>query len=237
VGTPSAIHEGLQARTGTQRVLEELRILQDPAPARRRERVEDVLSIDRIRDALRSSVSSTPPCSTALHRRGLGHHIETRDTEVVIKYASTACCSRHEADGKGNHSTIISRIRSWRAGHREKRIPRTAASGSGRGVRDFAFIMPSVHGEDAVIRILDRRASPSSSPRWAGLLAFDEKELTRFRVHPRAVRDGAGDGAHRLRKTNGDALRRLSEIKRREDKIITIEDQSSTSSRASPRSR
>jgi type II secretory ATPase GspE/PulE/Tfp pilus assembly ATPase PilB-like protein len=85
--------------------------------------------------------------------------------------------------------------------------------------------MPSVHGEDAVIRILDKE---SLSKQFASLrldvLGFDEKELSRFR---RFIREPYGmvlvTGPTGSGKTTT-LYAALSEIKTEEDKIITIED-------------
>ncbi len=85
--------------------------------------------------------------------------------------------------------------------------------------------MPSVHGEDAVIRILDKE---SLSKQFASLrldvLGFDEKELARFR---RFIREPYGmvlvTGPTGSGKTTT-LYAALSEIKTEEDKIITIED-------------
>jgi type IV pilus assembly protein PilB len=86
-------------------------------------------------------------------------------------------------------------------------------------------VMPSVHGEDAVIRILDKE---SISERFRELrldiLGFPEQELKRFRKYIREpygmvlVTGPTGSG-----KTTT-LYAALSEIKSEEDKIITIED-------------
>jgi len=85
--------------------------------------------------------------------------------------------------------------------------------------------MPSVHGEDAVIRILDKE---SLSKQFASLrldvLGFDEKELAHFR---RFIREPYGmvlvTGPTGSGKTTT-LYAALSEIQTEEDKIITIED-------------
>ncbi len=85
--------------------------------------------------------------------------------------------------------------------------------------------MPSVHGEDAVIRILDKESlSQQFQSLRLDVLGFDEDELDRFR---RFIREPYGmvlvTGPTGSGKTTT-LYAALSEIKNEEDKIITIED-------------
>jgi type IV pilus assembly protein PilB len=130
---------------------------------------------------------------------------------------------------KEHHATIISRIKVMaELDIAEKRVPqdgRFRVKLRGRNVDFRVSIMPSVHGEDAVIRILDKE---SISQQFASLrldiLGFDEKELVRFR---RFIREPYGmvlvTGPTGSGKTTT-LYAALSEIKSEEDKIITIED-------------
>ena len=86
-------------------------------------------------------------------------------------------------------------------------------------------IMPSVHGEDAVIRILDKESiSEQFTELKLDILGFPELELRRFRKYIREpygmvlVTGPTGSG-----KTTT-LYAALSEIKSVEDKIVTIED-------------
>jgi type IV pilus assembly protein PilB len=86
-------------------------------------------------------------------------------------------------------------------------------------------IMPSVHGEDAVIRILDKESiSEQFTELTLNVVGFPEQELRRFRKYIREpygmvlVTGPTGSG-----KTTT-LYAALSEIKSVEDKIITIED-------------
>jgi type IV pilus assembly protein PilB len=86
-------------------------------------------------------------------------------------------------------------------------------------------IMPSVHGEDAVIRILDKESiSEQFTELKLDILGFPEQELRRFRKYIREpygmvlVTGPTGSG-----KTTT-LYAALSEIKSVEDKIVTIED-------------
>jgi type IV pilus assembly protein PilB len=166
----------------------------------------------------------------ALNRRASDIHIETRDNEVVIKYRIDGVLqSAMKPIAKEHHSTIISRIKVMaELDIAEKRIPqdgRFRVRIKGRNVDFRVSIMPSAHGEDAVIRILDKE---SLSKQFASLrldvLGFDEKELARFR---RFIREPYGmvlvTGPTGSGKTTT-LYASLSEIKSEEDKIITIED-------------
>jgi type IV pilus assembly protein PilB len=230
VGTPSAIQEALKRSQGTQRVLEQasesfkIQLLRDD------ENGEEVLSIDKIQadqSPIIRLVDST--VFDALSRRASDIHIETRDSEVVIKYRIDGVLQPAMNIGKEHHATVISRIKVMsELDIAEKRVPqdgRFRVKLGGRSIDFRVSIMPSVHGEDAVIRILDKE---SLSKQFASLrldvLGFDEKELSRFR---RFIREPYGmvlvTGPTGSGKTTT-LYAALSEIKTEEDKIITIED-------------
>jgi type IV pilus assembly protein PilB len=231
VGAPSAIQDALKRGQGTQRVLEQasesfkIQLLRDD------DNGEEVLSIDKIQadqSPIIRLVDST--VFDALNRRASDIHIETRDTEVVIKYRIDGVLQpAMKPIAKEHHQTIISRIKVMaELDIAEKRVPqdgRFRVRVAGRAIDFRVSIMPSVHGEDAVIRILDKE---SLSKQFASLrldvLGFDERELARFR---RFIREPYGmvlvTGPTGSGKTTT-LYAALSEIKTEEDKIITIED-------------
>jgi type IV pilus assembly protein PilB len=231
VGTLSAIQEALKRGQGTQRVLEQasesfkLQLLRDD------EHGDEVLSIDKIQaDASPIIRLVDSAIFDALNRRTSDIHIETRDSDVVIKYRIDGALQQAmQPIAKEHHGTIISRIKVMaELDIAEKRIPQDGRFRVRLGGRSIDFrvsIMPSVHGEDAVIRILDKESlSEQFSSLRLDILGIDPRELTRFR---RFIREPYGmvlvtgpTGSGKTTTLYG----ALSEIKSEEDKIITIED-------------
>ena len=127
------------------------------------------------------------------------------------------------------HSPIISRIKVMaELDIAEKRVPqdgRFKLRVPGKTIDFRVSIMPSVHGEDAVIRILDKESiSEQFTELRLDILGFPEVELRRFRKYITEpygmvlVTGPTGSG-----KTTT-LYAALSEIKTIEDKIVTIED-------------
>ena len=232
VGAPSAIQDALKRGQGTQRVLEQasesfkLQLVREDESGG-----DEDLSIDKIQ-ADESPIIRLVDSAIfdALNRRASDIHVETRDQEVVIKYRIDGVLQQAmKPIAKEHHSTIISRIKVVaELDIAEKRVPQDGRFRVRLGGRSIDFrvsIMPSVHGEDAVIRILDKQ---SLSEQFASLrldvLGFDERELTHFR---RFIREPYGmvlvTGPTGSGKTTT-LYAALSEIKSEEEKIITIED-------------
>jgi type IV pilus assembly protein PilB len=231
VGATTAIQEALKRGQGTQRVLEEasesfkIQVLHDDDTG------DEVLSIDKIQ-ADQSPIIRLVDSAIfdALNRRASDIHIETRDQEVMIKYRIDGVLQpAMKPIAKEHHGTIISRIKVMaELDIAEKRVPqdgRFRVRIRGRSIDFRVSIMPSVHGEDAVIRILDKESlSQQFSSLRLDVLGFDEKELARFR---RFIREPYGmvlvTGPTGSGKTTT-LYAALSEIRTEEDKIITIED-------------
>jgi type IV pilus assembly protein PilB len=130
---------------------------------------------------------------------------------------------------KRHHSTIISRIKVMaELDIAEKRVPqdgRFRVKLRGRSIDFRVSIMPSVHGEDCVIRILDKESmNEEFSNLRLDILGFDEETMRKLRKFIREpygmvlVTGPTGSG----KTTTLYAC--LSEIQSSEDKIITIED-------------
>jgi type II secretory ATPase GspE/PulE/Tfp pilus assembly ATPase PilB-like protein len=167
---------------------------------------------------------------SALQRRASDIHIETGDDAVHVKYRIDGVLQKAmNPIDKRHHSTIISRIKVMsELDIAEKRVPqdgRFKLRVRGKAIDFRVSIMPSVHGEDAVIRILDKESmSEQFTELRLDILGWPDVEMKRFRKYIREpygmvlVTGPTGSG-----KTTT-LYAALSEIKSAEDKIITIED-------------
>ena len=230
-GPAKRISDILEKSESTQRVLDEategfsLQLVQEAEDG------EEVLSIDRI------TADSSPIIRlvdsvlfNAIQRRASDIHIETQDREVVVKYRIDGVLSQAmKSIDKRHHSTIISRVKVMsELDIAEKRIPqdgRFKVRFSGRTIDFRVSIMPTVHGEDAVIRILDKESTNAEFKTLnLEVLGFEEdtkRQLRKFINEPYGmvlVTGPTGSG-----KTTS-LYACLSEIRSVEDKIVTIED-------------
>ena len=167
---------------------------------------------------------------TALERRASDIHIETNDDSVVVKYRIDGVLQAAMAPiAREHHSTILGRIKIMsELDIAERRVPqdgRFRVRYKGRLIDFRVSIMPTVHGENAVLRVLDKE---SMSEKFRNLtldvVGFAEEDLRRFR---RYIREPYGmvlvTGPTGSGKTTT-LYAALNEIKSDEDKIITIED-------------
>jgi len=167
---------------------------------------------------------------TALQRRASDIHIETRDDSVVIKFRIDGVLTNAMPPiGKEHHSTIISRIKVMsELDISERRVPqdgRFRVKYSGRAIDFRVSIMPSIHGEDAVLRVLDKESMSEKFKKLTlDVVGFDDDDLRRFR---RYIKEPYGmvlvTGPTGSGKTTT-LYAAVNEIKTDEDKIITIED-------------
>jgi type IV pilus assembly protein PilB len=231
VGTRSAIDGILKKSESSQRVLEEATESFQLQLLREDESGEDQLTVDRL------TADSSPVIRlvdttvyNAIQRRASDIHIETGDDAVHVKYRIDGVLQpAMRPIDKRFHSTIISRVKVMaELDIAEKRVPqdgRFKLRLPGKTIDFRVSIMPSVHGEDAVIRILDKESiSEQFRELRLDILGFPEDELRRFRKYIAEpygmvlVTGPTGSG-----KTTT-LYAALSEIKSVEDKIITIED-------------
>ncbi len=167
---------------------------------------------------------------TALQRRASDIHIETRDDSVVIKFRIDGVLTNAMPPiGKEHHSTIISRIKVMsELDISERRVPqdgRFRVKYNSRAIDFRVSIMPSIHGEDAVLRVLDKESMSEKFRKLTlDVVGFDEIDLRRFR---RYIKEPYGmvlvTGPTGSGKTTT-LYAAVNEIKTDEDKIITIED-------------
>jgi len=231
VGPKSAIESILKKSESSQRVLEDategfqLQLLKED------ESGEDSLTVERLTSDISPIIRLIDSTIfTAIQRRASDVHIETQDDAVHVKYRIDGVLQpAMRPIAKQFHGPIISRIKVMaELDIAEKRVPqdgRFKLRMPGKTIDFRVSIMPSVHGEDAVIRILDKESiSEQFTELRLDILGFPEAELRRFRKYIAEpygmvlVTGPTGSG-----KTTT-LYAALSEIKSVEDKIITIED-------------
>jgi type IV pilus assembly protein PilB len=231
VGTPTSIQSILKKSESSTRVLEEATESFQLQILREDESGEDQLTVDKM-TADQSPVIRLVDTTiyTAIQRRASDIHIETQDEAVHVKYRIDGVLQpAMRPIDKRFHSTIISRVKVMaELDIAEKRVPqdgRFKVRIGGKSIDFRVSVMPSVHGEDAVIRILDKESiSEQFHELRLDILGFPDEELRRFRKYIAEpygmvlVTGPTGSG-----KTTT-LYAALSEIKSIEDKIITIED-------------
>src|ERR1700744_6163780 len=167
---------------------------------------------------------------TALERRASDIHIETYDDSLLVKYRIDGVLQQAMAPiAREHHTTILSRIKLMsELDIAERRVPqdgRFRVRYKGRLIDFRVSIMPTVHGENAVLRVLDKESmSEKFKTLSLDVVGFAEKDLARFR---RYIKEPYGmvlvTGPTGSGKTTT-LYAALNEIKSEEDKIITIED-------------
>ncbi|MBZ5491834.1 MAG: GspE/PulE family protein [Acidobacteriia bacterium] len=236
VATLVQISEILKKTEQSQRVLEEasegfvLDVVRDDEGSG-----DENITIDRITGTAEADVSPIirlvdTTIFTALQKRASDIHVETESDSVVVKYRIDGVLTpAMQPMAKEHHSTIITRIKVMsELDIAERRVPqdgRFRVKYSGRLIDFRVSIMPTIHGENAVLRVLDKE---SMSEKFRNLVldvvGFDEEDLRKFRryiLEPYGmvlVTGPTGSG-----KTTT-LYAALNEIKTDEDKIITIED-------------
>jgi type II secretory ATPase GspE/PulE/Tfp pilus assembly ATPase PilB-like protein len=231
VGTASAIQSILKKSESSQRVLEEatesfhLQLLKED------DNGDDNLTVERLTSDISPVIKLVDSTIyTALQRRASDVHIETQDDAVHVKYRIDGVLqAAMRPIAKQFHSSIISRIKVMaELDIAEKRVPqdgRFKLRVPGKTIDFRVSVMPSAHGEDSVIRILDKQSiSEQFTELRLDILGFPDIELRRFRKYIREpygmvlVTGPTGSG-----KTTT-LYAALAEIRSIEDKIITIED-------------
>ena len=231
VGTPAAIKEMLTKSENSQRVLDEATEDFQLQLLREDEEGEDSLTVERLTSDISPVIKLVDSMIyTAIQRRASDIHVETQDDAVHVKYRIDGVLqAAMRPIDKQFHSAVLSRIKVMaELDIAEKRVPqdgRFKLRMPGKTIDFRVSIMPSINGEDAVIRILDKESiSEQFQELSLDILGFPEDELNRFR---RYISEPYGmvlvtgpTGSGKTTTLYG----ALSEIKSSEDKIITIED-------------
>ncbi|HEX6907748.1 MAG TPA: GspE/PulE family protein [Terriglobales bacterium] len=233
VATLSQIADILKKTEQSQRVLDEASEGFTLDVIREDESGEETISIERLTaegdiSPIIRLVDTT--IFTALERRASDIHIETRDDSVYIKYRIDGVLQQAmNPIAKEHHSTIISRIKVMsELDIAERRVPqdgRFRVKYKGRPIDFRVSIMPSINGEDAVLRVLDKESmSEKFHTLVLDVVGFSEDDLRKFR---RYIKEPYGmvlvTGPTGSGKTTT-LYAAVNEIKTDEDKIITIED-------------
>ena len=231
VGAPSAIQSILKKSESSQRVLEEategfeLQVVKDDDAS------DENLTVERLTSDISPIIRLVDSTIyTAIQRRASDIHIETGDDAVRVRYRIDGVLQpAMRPIAKSFHSSIVSRVKVMaELDIAEKRVPqdgRFKVRMPGKTIDFRVSVMPSAHGEDVVIRILDKESiSEQFTELKLDIIGLAEDELRRFRKYIREpygmvlVTGPTGSG-----KTTT-LYAALSEIRSAEDKIITIED-------------
>ncbi|HWG48745.1 MAG TPA: GspE/PulE family protein [Candidatus Acidoferrales bacterium] len=236
VATLGQINDILKKTEQSQRVLEEasesfvLDVVREDEAAG-----DESITIDKITGTAEADVSPIirlvdTTIFTALQKRASDIHIETESDSVLVKYRIDGVLQQAmQPMAKEHHSTIITRIKVMsELDIAERRVPqdgRFRVKYNNRLIDFRVSIMPTIHGENAVLRVLDKE---SMSEKFRNLVldvvGFDDEDLRKFR---RYIAEPYGmvlvTGPTGSGKTTT-LYAALNEIKTDEDKIITIED-------------
>src|SRR6202522_566464 len=232
VATLSQITDLLKKNEQSQRVLDEASeglafdVLSSEENADENISIEKLTADDDISPIIRL-VDTT--IFTALERRASDIHLETVDDLLLVEDRIDGVLQQAMAPiAREHHQTILSRIKVMsELDIAERRVPqdgRFRVRYKGRLIDFRVSIMPTVHGENAVLRVLDKE---SMSEKFRNLtlevVGFEENDLRRFR---RYIREPYGmvlvTGPTGSGKTTT-LYAALNEIKSDEEKIITIE--------------
>jgi type IV pilus assembly protein PilB len=233
VATAGAIDVVLRKGDATQRVLQEAASGFRISLVKETETGEEVLDLDRLAtDSDMSPIIKLVDTIifNAMESRASDIHIETRDSEVQVKYRiDGALYAKVDPIDLAYHQTLISRIKVMsELDIAERRVPqdgRFRVRYKGRNVDFRVSIMPTVHGEDAVIRILDKEQINEEFRNLnLDVVGFSDEDIRKFR---RYIAEPYGmvlvTGPTGSGKTTT-LYAALNEIRNEEDKIITIED-------------
>ncbi len=244
---------GAQARASAQRPLQTRLALASDIQAYLSKQEESARAVDNLtqsadggkRDGKTAAVLSFASVSEAaspavkLVNSTLYDSLKAGASDIHLESTATGLAVKYRIDGVLDHATsvagvevaeqVISRLKVLaELDIAERRVPQDGSfrvEASGREIDLRVSIMPSIHGEDAVIRILDKRAMIESyGALTLEALGFDSASLTTLRALAQEaygmllVTGPTGSG-----KTTT-LYAALTEIHSGREKIITIED-------------
>ena len=192
VATAGAIDVVLRKGDATQRVLQEAASTFKISLVKETDQGDEVLDLDRLAtDSEMSPIIKLVDTIiyNAMESRASDIHIETGEREVQVKFRiDGALYSKVDPIDIAFHQTLISRIKVMsELDIAERRVPqdgRFRVRYKGRTVDFRVSIMPTVYGEDAVIRILDKEQINESFKNLnLDVVGFDPEDLRRFRVY------------------------------------------------------
>ncbi len=236
VATQTAVEDALKRGDTAARVLQDATAgfrSEHMALVRETDQGEEVLDLDRLTgdDEMSPIIKLVyTVVLNALERRASDIHIETRDSDVIVKYRIDGALYR-AADpiDINHHQTIVQRIKVMsELDIAERRVPqdgRFRIMLRGRKIDFRVSIMPAIHGENVVIRILDKEQINEEfrdlNLNVVGFAPQDLKKFRKFIAEPYGMVLVTGPTGSGKTTTLYGAL---NEIKNEEDKIITIED-------------
>jgi len=233
IATQGAIDVVLKKGDATQRVLQEAASGFKISLVKETEQGEEVLDLDRL-----ASDSDMSPIIklvdtivyNAMESRASDIHIEAGDRDVSVKFRiDGALYAKVDPIDIAYHQTLLSRIKVMsELDIAERRIPqdgRFRVRYKGRTVDFRVSILPSVFGENCVIRILDKeQISEEFKNLSLDVVGFDPEDIQRFRIY---IKEPYGMVLVTGPRGSGNTTTLygpLNEIRNDAYKMITIED-------------
>ena len=231
VASQKGIERTIKLFEGTGRLVKDVSAGMELQLLKETEEGEEVISVEKISTEMSPVVKLIDSTIlNALGRRASDIHIESTRTGVEIKYRIDGVLySAAEPLDMQYQSAIISRIKVMsELDISEKRVPqdgRFKLRIKGRPIDFRVSIIPSIFGEDAVIRVLDKESIDAEmSTLSLESIGFQRSEIDRFR---KMIREPYGmvlvTGPTGSGKTTT-LYAAITEINSSEEKIITIED-------------
>jgi general secretion pathway protein E len=226
---PEDIHAYLARQEESTRATEHLR--QDAVPAQQGGRASSVLSLASISESASPAVKLVNSILyDALKAQASDIHIESTPGGLSVKFRIDGVLDHaFNVSGVETAEHVISRLKVLaELDISERRVPQDGSFMVASGARDIDLrlsIMPSIHGEDAVIRVLDKRAMIEAyGSLTLEALGFDDaslRTLRRLAAEPYGMLLVTGPTGSGKTTTLYGAL---TEIHDGRSKIITIED-------------